>query len=132
MSWRDVALFPVFLKEELGGPDAAQRERIRAAWERRQEKKRQAGERAYERSMNAASCGICGSAVEIWRVRKPRSLSTCATCERPVQAQHYPSFGTSGWARQRDGGPSKAMQDVLRASLVAIWHLDHPDWRPRA
>lgn len=127
----DVGAFPIFLKEELGGPNAAERVRITARWERQQEKKRQAHERRWRRAWNAGKCGLCGEPVEEWNLRRPRNISTCGECSRPVQAQHYPSFGSTGWVSRQEGGPSKAVQHVLRACLVALWHLDHPEWRAR-
>ena len=128
---REIASFPIFLKEELGGPNAAERARMTAAYERRQERNREAAERRFRRVMNAGKCAICGGPVEEWNLRRPRNLSTCGGCERPVQAKHYPSLGSSGWAGHDHGGPAPATTGVLRACLVAIWHLDHPDRRPR-
>ena len=125
---RDIAMYPLFLKEELGGPNAAERERIAAEYHRRQEKKRATEERRHQRALNAGKCAICESPVEEWRLRKPRSLSTCSECERPVDARPWRQFGTGF---ERVYPVSIELSNILRACTVAIWHLDHPGWRPR-
>lgn len=123
-SARDVASFPVFLKEELGGPNAEERARIEADYHRRQEKKRQSAERRYWQALNAGSCAICGKPVEDWRLRRPRNLSTCSACDRPVDAMPWRQFGTGLT------GISADLCDVLRACTVAIWHLGRADGSP--
>lgn len=141
--------FPlVFLKEKHGGPTAAERARLVADWQerrlrrnkaniakhkrlqaklqRRRARHLQAEERRHAREMNAASCGLCGNAVERWRLRKPKSISTCWDCEVPVAAKTIYREG-SGFTG--DIVPDD-LRDVLRACAVALWHLKHPDWSP--
>jgi hypothetical protein len=114
----------IFVRESHGGPNEAEREEIRADWARKQRRRRHAQERRYQRDMNAASCGLRGAPVEVWRLRKPHSLSTCSACEQLVWATPWQDGGTG----LDNTNSADALRSVLRVCTIAHWHLEYPDW----